>query len=115
MKTLTQVINDLDNKKMDEQKAQIHAGLESIWSMVSHKLYSTQCNNDEAQAALHSEIIASINMMQEFYKVSNKTINQVLWLAETKNHFKHYFNDIFKISDIVINQNIDIKTLVTIN
>src|SRR5574344_372087 len=103
--TNKQVINDL---------AQIHAGLESIWSMVSHKLYSNQCNNHEAQAALHSEIIASINMIQEFYKVSNKTINQVLWLAETKNHFKHYFNDIFKISDIVINPNIDIKMLVTV-
>ena len=110
-----QVINDLDNKKMDEQKAQILEGLKSIWSMVSHKLYSNQCNNDEAQAALHNEIIARINMMQEFYKVSNKTINQVLWLAETKNHFKHYFNDIFKIGDIVINPNIDIKMLVTIN
>lgn len=94
---------------------QIHEQLQFLWSLVSHKLYSAKCNNEEAQAALHSEIIARIDMIQEFYKVSNKTINQILHLAETKNHFKHYFSDIFEISDIVINPSIDVKMLVTIN
>ena len=99
----------------ETQKIQAYEGLKTLWSMVSHKLYSASCNNDDAQAALHLEIIARIDMLQEFYKISNKTINQILSLAETKNHFKNYFSSIFSMDDIIINPAIDVKMLVTIN
>lgn len=102
-------------QKHNKDINQVYEGLRTLWTMVSHKLYSAGAANDEAQKDLHVEIIARIDMLQEFYKVSNKTINDILRLAEQKNHFKNYFSSIFSVEDILINPDIDIKKLVTIN
>ena len=96
-------------------KKRVYDCLNQLWLLVSTKLYSRCASNEQAQACLHNEIIAYIDMIQESYKVSNKTINQILYLAETKNHFKHYFSNIFSVDDILINPDLDVKMLITIN
>lgn len=88
--------------------------LETLWYMQSALLWSYSHQDDQI---LKNEIPKKIDFIQEFYKVSNKTINHVLGLAQKResNHFNTYFSSIFKPAEIVINPNLDIKKLVTIN
>ena len=103
-------------KTEEELKKEAYEYLKQLQFLVSNKMWSHSADNKEAQAELHSEILKEMNFIQGYYKVSNRTINHVLSLSYDRNtnHFKAYFNSIFKVEDIKICPNMDINMLVTI-